>query len=109
MSFQKLGTNGQRPHQAVGVAQEMGGAVEIGAEPFVRVEDNGIGILDAAPEMAEFRTDHRGASPGRIDMNIKTMAARDVADACNVIRAADTGAADAGNDADGQEAGLPVG
>src|ERR1700752_566542 len=87
----------------------MGGAVEIDAEPFVRVEDDGIGVFDAAPEMAELRADHRGASPGRVDMNIKAMTARDVADACNVIRAADTGAADAGNDAGGQKASLLVG
>src|SRR5262249_57181773 len=98
VGFEKLGTNGKCSHQGLGVAQEMGGAVEIGAEPFVRVEDDGIGVLDAAPEMAEFRADHRGAGPGGIDMNVKAMTARDFADDCNVVRAANTGAADAGND-----------
>ena len=59
MRLEKFGMNGERPEQAIGLAQKVSGAVEIRAEPFVRIEHDGVGVLDAVPEMPEFRTDHR--------------------------------------------------
>src|SRR5262245_10420064 len=79
MRLEEFRANGQRLNKTIGIAQEMSGTIEIDAEPFVRIEDDGIGILDAAPEMPELRTDHRRSRPGRVDVNIQAVATRDFA------------------------------
>src|SRR3954463_14885741 len=108
MRLEKLGMNGKRPHQAVGVTQKVSGAVEVRAEPFVRIENNGIRLLDACPEMPEFRTDHRRSRPGRVDMNIEAMTSGHLANGRDIVRASDAGAADACHDAGRQQPGFAV-
>jgi len=51
----------------------------------VRIENDGIGVLDAGPEMPEFRTDNRRSRPRGIDMNVEIMAARDRANRGDIV------------------------
>src|SRR3989338_2734305 len=44
----------------------------------MRVEDEGIGILDPSPQMPEFGADHRGTGPSRIDMHRQIMGVGDL-------------------------------
>ena len=77
----------------------MGGTIELGTKPFVRVEDHGIDAVDAFPELAVLGDDHRRACPGRIKMHIEAEVFRDRDDRSNIIRRANAGATGAGDDA----------
>src|SRR6266849_10781513 len=76
MRLEKFGMNSKRSHQAFGIAQKMSGAVKIYAEPFVRIEHNGMGILNAGPKIPELRTNHRRPCPCGIDVNVKIVTVR---------------------------------
>ena len=73
--LQEFRLDGQRPHEAFRVAHELDRAVELRAQPFVRIEDDRIRLLDAGPVVPEFRADHRRAGPGGIDMHDRARAA----------------------------------
>ena len=104
VGLQEFRLDRQRAHQVFGLADEMHGAVELRAQPFVRIEDDRIRFLDARPEMPELRADHRRAGPGRVDMQVEPVLCGDGADGGDVVGAADAGAADAGDDAGRQKA-----
>ena len=46
-------------------------AVKLGAQPFVRIENNAVGLFNTAPQRLKFGTNHGRPCPCRIDMNIK--------------------------------------
>ena len=59
---------GHHAHEMLGIAHEINRTVEDRAEPFVRVDDQRVGALDALPHPAALRQDHRRAGHGRIDV-----------------------------------------
>src|SRR5262249_61971701 len=71
VGLEKLRLDRERAHQAGGVAHEMRRAVELRAEPLVRVQHQAVDTLDALPQRAELRTDHRRAGPGGSDMDVE--------------------------------------
>src|SRR5262245_39687616 len=77
MGLEKFGLYGQRADQRIGIAHEMGRAVELGAEPFVRIEHQAVDRLDPTPQGSEFRADHGRPGPGGVDVNIKAVSPGD--------------------------------
>ena len=57
--LQIIGTDAERTNLRFRVREELDRAVELRAEPLVGVEDDAVGILDALPQIPQFRTDHR--------------------------------------------------
>ena len=47
----------------LGIAQKVRRTVELCAEPFVRIEDDRIRLIDPFPEMPELRANHRRPGP----------------------------------------------
>ena len=108
MGAQIFGLDRQRADQRFRLAHELDGAIELRAEPFMRIEDDGIGAFDALPQVTEFRADHRRARPGGIDMHIEPMCMRHFNNGGDIIAGADAGAADAGDDAGRQQPGRAI-
>ncbi len=108
VSLQVFRLDGEGAHLVLGAFDELHRAVEIRPQPFVRVEDDGIGRLDAIPERAEFRADHRRTGPCRVHMQVKPMRLRDFGDRADRVAGADGGAAGAGDDAGRDMAGRKV-
>src|SRR5690606_19206 len=96
---QIFGLYRQRSHQILWCPDEVRRAVELRAEPFVRVEDDRVGLLDACPVVPEFRTDHRRTGPCGIDVEIEPVALRDFRHRSYLVGAAHAGAADRSDDA----------
>ena len=55
-------------HQVLRVAHVVQRAVEDGAQPLVRIEDDRVGALDAVPQRAALGEDHGRAGEGRVDV-----------------------------------------
>src|SRR5207237_1077685 len=99
--LQEFGSDRQRAHKVFRLTNELDRAIELRAQPFVRVEDNRIGTLDTRPEMPVFPADHCRSCPSCVDMQIKPMPLRYSGNGGDVVGAAGAGAADAGDDAGG--------
>ena len=77
--------------RAAGIAHEMGRAIEIGEQPFVRIEDETVDMFDTFDHPAFFRQDQGAARPGRVHMREDVMRAADPADLRREIDRADAG------------------
>ena len=77
---QVTGVRAHDPDQMLRIAHVIERAVEGGAEPFVRIEHERIGALDALPHRAHLRQNHRRAGHRRVDMQPEAVGAGDVRD-----------------------------
>ena len=62
------------------VADVVERAIEGGAEPLVRIEDERVGAFDAVPQPAALGQDHRGTGHGGVDVKPQLVARSDVGD-----------------------------
>ena len=83
-------------------------AIELRAQPFVRIEHNAVRALDAGPQAAVFRTDHGRPRPSGIDVQIQIFGPSDRDSGGDVVTRAGAGAAGARDDARGNEPRRPV-
>ena len=95
-------------HQVLGVAHVVGGEVEAGAHPLVRVEDDGVGALDALPHPAVLGADHRRAGERRVDVQPQAVARAEGGDAGHRVERRGRGRADRGDHGAGPAAGRQV-
>ncbi len=78
--LQVAGVGAHDPDQVLRVAHVVDRAIEGHAQPFVRVDHQRIGQLDAVPHPAAFRQDHRRAGHGRVHVQPQAMGLGDLAD-----------------------------
>ena len=66
LGAQVLGLDGAGSKQGRAIAHEVGRAVEVGEEPLVRVEDEGVGVLRSGDDVPVLGEDGRAAGEGGI-------------------------------------------
>ena len=71
--------------------------VKLGAQPFVGIENDAVGLFNTAPQRLKFGTNHGRPCPRRIDMNIKIVPFRHGNHARNIITRANAGPTRAGD------------
>src|SRR5262249_1337051 len=103
--LQEFWADSEGLYQALGIPDELDGAIELRPQPFVWIEHDRVGLLGSAPQMPELGADHGGPGPGRIDVDVEAVPPRDGNDRGDVVGAADAGAADRGDDSGRQHAG----
>ena len=85
------------------IAHIVGAEIEAHPHPFVRIEDQGIGALDARPVCAAFGQYHRGSGHGGVHMQPHPMAFREVRHLGQRVHGRRGGGANAGH----KRAGAP--
>src|SRR5690606_20272695 len=95
-------------HQIVWLAKKVRRAVKLRAEPFMRIEYDGIGVFNAGPEVPEIRADHRRPRPGSVNMEIQPVPPCNRADGSHIIRTAGAGTANGGDDASRNVSSLAI-
>src|SRR3954468_21686728 len=94
----------ERLLEHVGSGREERRAIKRGEEPLVRIDDEGIGVIDAIEDVSHLRHDRGNAAIGTVDMDPDRLATTDLGNGGDWIDARGARRADGGDAGERQEA-----
>ena len=108
-SLQVTGVGGHHAHESCRFAHVIQRTVEGDAEPFVRIDHDGVGTLDTVPERTTFGKNHRGPRHRGVDVQPDSELARHRRDCTNRVDRGACGCAGCRHNGAGNASRLHIG
>jgi len=90
------------------LGEKLNRAIELRAQPLVRIHRDAVGPFDPIPHRSELGADHRRSGPRGIDVHVKILVASDCDDFARPITGADRCTSDREHDARRLETGCTI-